>query len=54
MSNFYMLCGLPAAGKTSWAFKQIKEDYPNRAVMSSDDIREFVIGDVNDQEHSFN
>ena len=47
MCNLYMMVGLPGSGKTSYA-KTIE----NAVVLSSDEIRESLFGDCNDQKHN--
>lgn len=47
MPNFVMLVGLPGSGKSYIAYKLSKMDYN---VHSSDDIREELSGDVNNQD----
>lgn len=45
---FYMAVGLPGAGKSSL----YKSHYSHAVYISSDEIRQEVFGDVNDQEHN--
>ena len=47
MPNFVMLVGLPGSGKSYIAHKLSKMDYN---IHSSDDIREELSGDINNQE----
>lgn len=47
MSNLIIMCGLPASGKSTIA-KNIK----NSIVISTDDIREEINGDANNQENA--
>lgn len=51
MAKFIMLIGLPGSGKSTYATRY-KSKYPNTAVVSSDEIREELFGDVNDQTHN--
>ena len=51
MAKFIMLIGLPGSGKSTYAARY-KSRYPNTAVVSSDEIREELFGDVNDQTHN--
>lgn len=46
MSNFYMMVGLPASGKTTTALTL------GAVVRSSDDLRSSLLGDVDDQSHN--
>ena len=48
MSKFIMLCGLPASGKTTLAKQLAKTE--NAVVLSSDDLRVEMFGDVSHQE----
>lgn len=48
---FTMMCGVPGSGKSSKA-QQIKANFPNTIIVSPDDIRGELYGDVNDQEHN--
>ena len=45
MPNCYIMIGLPASGKDYYIEKYRKE---NEIVVSSDEIREELFGDVND------
>lgn len=47
----YMLCGLSGSGKSEYA-KQLKEQFPNTYIFSSDELREELYGDINDQKHN--
>ena len=47
MSDFIMLVGLPASGKSTYAEKLRKDGYH---IHSSDKIREELTGDVNSQD----
>ncbi len=47
---FLMLVGLPASGKSTKC-KELAEKY-NATIFSSDDLREEMFGDVNDQTHN--
>ena len=47
----YMLCGLSGSGKSEYA-KQLKEQLPNTYIFSSDELREELCGDINDQKHN--
>lgn len=44
MSTLYLACGLPASGKSTYA-----ERFDNTVVLSSDALREEMLGDINDQ-----
>ena len=44
MPELIVLCGLPGAGKTTYA-KQYVQEHPNTKIMSSDKIREELYGD---------
>lgn len=46
-----MLCGLSGSGKSEYA-KQLKKEFSNSFIFSSDDLREELYGDVNDQSHN--
>ena len=48
--TLYCLCGLPASGKSTFA-KQLSEQQ-NAIICSSDEIREELYGNINDQEHN--
>lgn len=50
MSNFIMLVGLPASGKSTLAEKLSKEE--NAVILSSDEIRKELLNDVNSQDHN--
>jgi predicted kinase len=45
-----VMVGLPASGKSTYAYKLAQEN--NAIIFSSDDLREELYGDVNDQEHN--
>lgn len=51
MSKFFMTIGIPACGKSTWA-----DDYASKhtdtIVVSSDNIRKELFGDINDQTHN--
>lgn len=47
----YMLCGLSGSGKSEYA-KQLKKEYPDSSIFSSDDLREELYGDIDDQSHN--
>lgn len=51
MAKFIMLIGLPGCGKSTYAVKY-KSKNPDTAIISSDEIREEVFGNVNDQTHN--
>lgn len=48
MSKFIMLVGLPASGKSTLAEKLAKQE--NAVILSSDKLREELLGDVNNQD----
>ena len=50
MAIFTMLIGLPGCGKTSYAQKYVKT-HNNTVILSSDDIRQELWGDANDQQN---
>lgn len=50
MVKFYMLVGLPASGKSTYAEKLAKTE--SAIICSSDDIRKTVFGDEADQTHN--
>ena len=52
MNNFIMMIGLPGVGKDYFIENTLKHTYPNVIILSSDDIREEVFNDVNDQTHN--
>lgn len=52
MNNFIMMIGLPGVGKDYFIENTLKYTYPNAIILSSDDIREEVFNDVNDQTHN--
>ncbi|MCM3387256.1 AAA family ATPase [Ureibacillus chungkukjangi] len=52
MSKLIMLVGLPASGKSTKA-KELSEEY-NATILSSDLIREELLGNINDQSHNVN
>lgn len=52
MNNFIMMMGLPGVGKDYFVENRLKYAYPNAIIVSSDDIREEVFNDVNDQTHN--
>lgn len=47
MNTFYMMVGLPGSGKTTVS-KNLSKEY-NAIVISTDDLREELLGDVQDQ-----
>ena len=47
MNTFYMMVGLPGSGKTTVS-KKLSKEY-NAIVISTDDLREELLGDVQDQ-----
>lgn len=47
--TLYYLVGLPASGKSTWAKKNIDD---NTVWLSSDNMREELYGDINNQEHN--
>ena len=51
MSEFIMLVGLPASGKSTYAEKLRKKGFH---IHSSDKIREELTGDVNSQDKNMN
>lgn len=51
MTRFIMLCGLPGAGKSTWAENYINQDH-NSCVISSDTVRSMYFDGVTDQEHN--
>lgn len=48
MNKFVVMVGISGSGKSTRA----EECYPNAVIVSSDEIRERVFGDVNDQTHN--
>ena len=48
MPDLIMLVGIPASGKSSYA----KEHYKDYKIYSSDELREKLFNDVNDQTHN--
>lgn len=48
MVKFIMMVGVPGSGKTYHA-KQYREEHPDFVYLSSDEYRERLLGDVNDQ-----
>ena len=52
MNNFIMMIGLPGVGKDYFIENTLKHTYPNAIILSSDNIREEVFNDVNDQAHN--
>lgn len=50
MSELIIMCGISGSGKSTKA-KELKEEY-NAVIISTDEIREKVFKDVNDQEHN--
>lgn len=51
MAKLIMLIGLPGSGKSTYATRY-KSNYPNTAIVSSDNIREELFGNANDQTHN--
>lgn len=49
MAIFHMLVGLPASGKSTYA-KELQNE--NTIILSSDNLREELYGDINNQEHN--
>lgn len=45
----YYLVGLPASGKSTWAKNMVDND---TILLSSDNLREELYGDINNQEHN--
>lgn len=50
MSTLIIMCGISGSGKSTKA-KELKEEY-NAVIISTDDIREDIFKDINDQEHN--
>ena len=48
--KFIMMCGLPASGKSTYA-KELALKY-NAKIFSSDELREEMLNDVNNQDHN--
>lgn len=48
--KLFVMCGLPASGKSHMA-QQLAKDH-DATIFSSDDLREELFNDVNDQEHN--
>ena len=52
-NKFIMLVGLPASGKSTWAENYKKEHTDEEVyILSSDKIRECVLGDVGNQDYN--
>lgn len=51
MNNLYVLVGLPASGKSTWAMEQCNKNQ-NIVWLSSDKLREELYNNVNDMEHN--
>lgn len=51
MNTLYVLIGIPACGKTSFA-RKLQEQNPNLIIHSSDAIREELTGSAEDQSHN--
>lgn len=51
MNNFIMLTGIPGCGKSTFA-AEYKEYDPNVIIISSDEVRKEIYGDINDQLHN--
>lgn len=51
MNKLYVLIGLPASGKSTWATNKIKED-KDIILLSSDSLRKELLGDENDQSNN--
>lgn len=47
MTTFYMMVGLPGSGKTTIS-KKLSKEY-NAIIISTDELREELLGDVQDQ-----
>ena len=55
MKEFEMFCGLSGSGKTRYIkdyVERLRKEGYNVEVLSSDAIREYVFGDINDQTHN--
>jgi predicted kinase len=50
MNIFYMLCGLPSSGKSTFA-KKLSRQY-DAEILSSDKLRDELYGDISDQNHN--
>ena len=50
MSTLIIMCGISGSGKSTKA-KELKEEY-NAVIISTDEIRQKVFKDVNDQKHN--
>lgn len=50
MNSFIMLVGLPGSGKSTYA-RRYKENDPAAVIVSSDEIRQELWGDANDQQN---
>lgn len=50
MPRFIMMCGLPGSGK-SYNAKEYTKQVPDAVIVSSDDIRQELWGDANDQQN---
>ena len=49
--TLYIMCGLSGSGKSTIA-TQIANENPNTVIVSSDEIREELTGNYEDQEHN--
>ena len=49
--RLWMMVGIPGSGKSAMA-ERIKLEHPHTAIVSSDEIRQRLYGDVNDQDHN--
>lgn len=47
MATFYILCGIPGSGKSTWAVKN--QSKYNFKIFSSDEYRKNLLGNINDQ-----
>lgn len=49
LPNFMLLMGIPGSGKSSWAKEYVFKCDASYTIISSDDIRKQLTGDINDQ-----
>lgn len=49
-TTLFVLCGLPASGKTTWA-NYVVANNPDTVIVSSNDIRKELLGDETNQEY---
>lgn len=49
-NKLYVLVGAPGSGKSTYANKNLKND--NTIILSSDELRQELLGDVNNQENN--